>query len=179
MYESVLFPTDGSPGSETAMEHVADLASLCDATVHVLYVADRENEPSHLVMRDDDTGFSGMVKPDEIERQSGMTETGDDVMGRAEAAGEQLVDGVAEWLAERGLDAVTSVRRGTPYRAIVDYAADNGIDLVVMPTHGRRGVDRFLLGSVTEKVVRTADAPVLTVRLDDEEAASDETATEG
>ena len=54
----------------------------------------------------------------------------------------------------------------------VDYADEAGADLVVMGTHGRTGLDRYLLGSVTEKVVRTADVPVLTVRApDDEEGA--------
>ncbi|AAV47178.1 universal stress protein [Haloarcula marismortui ATCC 43049] len=54
---------------------------------------------------------------------------------------------------------------GDPYEEIIDYAETAGVDMIVMGTHGRSGLDRFLLGSVTEKVVRTADAPVLTVRL--------------
>jgi nucleotide-binding universal stress UspA family protein len=57
---------------------------------------------------------------------------------------------------------------GDPYEEIIDYAETEGVDMIVMGTHGRSGLDRFLLGSVTEKVVRTADAPVLTVRLSDE-----------
>jgi nucleotide-binding universal stress UspA family protein len=54
-----------------------------------------------------------------------------------------------------------SVLSGSPYRAIVDYAAAEDIDLVVMGTHGRTGFDRYLLGSVTERVVRLSDRPVL------------------
>jgi nucleotide-binding universal stress UspA family protein len=57
---------------------------------------------------------------------------------------------------------------GTPHTAILDYAEEHGVDLVVMGTHGRRGFDRFLLGSVTEKVVRTASVPVMTVRVGEE-----------
>ncbi|GGN86385.1 MULTISPECIES: universal stress protein [Haloarcula] len=165
MYDRILFPTDGSPGAKAAMNQTIDLASLCGATVHVLYVADSENEVSHMVMRDDDTGFSGMVKPDEIERESGMTETGSGRMDELEAAGTKLVAAAADVFADHDVETVTSVRRGNPYRAIIDYAEDADVDLVVMPTHGRRGIDRFLLGSVTEKVVRSADVPVLTVRL--------------
>ena len=60
------------------------------------------------------------------------------------------------------------VSQGSPHRAILDYIEDQDIDLVVMGTHGRTGLDRYLLGSVTEKVVRLSDAPVMTVRLSDE-----------
>lgn len=55
---------------------------------------------------------------------------------------------------------------GTPAKAIVEYAAANGIDLIVMGTHGRGGVAHLLMGSVAERVVRTAPCPVLTVRND-------------
>lgn len=55
-----------------------------------------------------------------------------------------------------------------PYEAIRDYTEFREIDIVVMATHGRRGLERYLVGSVTEKVVRTADVPVLTVRMPEE-----------
>lgn len=56
------------------------------------------------------------------------------------------------------------VEVGDPLRAIVDYAKARNIDLIVMGTHGRTGVAHFVLGSVAERVVRTAPCPVLTVR---------------
>lgn len=56
-----------------------------------------------------------------------------------------------------------TVAAGSPYRQILNYADENDVDLIVMGTHGRQGVERYLLGSVAEKVVRTADCPVLTV----------------
>jgi nucleotide-binding universal stress UspA family protein len=62
----------------------------------------------------------------------------------------------------------TEVLQGDPVETIADYAGEYGVDLVVMGTHGRGGVSRMLLGSVTERVVRTAPVPVLTVRVDDE-----------
>jgi nucleotide-binding universal stress UspA family protein len=52
---------------------------------------------------------------------------------------------------------------GAPYRAVVDYADAEDVALVVMGTHGRTGVDRYLLGSVAERVVRLCDRPVLTL----------------
>jgi universal stress protein A len=56
------------------------------------------------------------------------------------------------------------VREGTPHAEIVEFAREAGVDLIVMGTHGRSGLSHMLLGSVTEKVVRTAPCPVLTVR---------------
>lgn len=55
------------------------------------------------------------------------------------------------------------VAGGTAHGEIVQYANDNDIDIIVMGTRGRQGVDRYLLGSVTERVVRTAEQAVLTV----------------
>jgi universal stress protein A len=60
--------------------------------------------------------------------------------------------------------AITSIVTGVTSSAIVDHARDNGIDLIVMGTHGRHGMAHLLLGSVAERVVRTASCPVLTVR---------------
>jgi len=72
------------------------------------------------------------------------------VRTRAKAAGVESIRG--------------SVAGGSPYRQILASAEEHDIDLIVMGTHGRRGIDRYLLGSVAEKVVRTAEPPVLTVR---------------
>ena len=59
------------------------------------------------------------------------------------------------------------MREGAPHTAILEYAGEAGVDAIVMGTHGRSGLDCYLLGSVTERVVRTADAPVLTVRMEE------------
>lgn len=165
MYDTILFPTDGSDGAQVALAHARDIATTYDATIHVLYVADSENQLSHLVMQDDPSVQTGMIKPDDIEQDSGLIQEADDGMTRLEAAGELLVTETADKLAEAGVEAHAQVRRGDPYRTIQNYAEEEAVDLIVMPTHGRRGVDRYLLGSVTEKIVRTADVPVLTVRL--------------
>jgi nucleotide-binding universal stress UspA family protein len=75
------------------------------------------------------------------------------------------VPGLADLAARLGKSspAVTAVASGTPAVEIVRYAARQGIDLIVVGTHGRTGVSRALLGSVAEKVSRTASCPVLTV----------------
>lgn len=62
---------------------------------------------------------------------------------------------------------MTAVREGIPVTEIVDYVDESASDVIVMATHGRSGFDRYLLGSVTEKVVRSSPAPVLTISDDD------------
>jgi len=85
-----------------------------------------------------------------------------------EREGEQIVQKAADHAQDRGVDTVTEGIHGEPYREIINYAETRGLDLVVMPTHGRRGLERFLLGSTTERVVRRADVPVLTIRPNDD-----------
>lgn len=143
VYDNVLLPTDGSDAAAAAVPHALELVDRYGARLHVLYVADT-TEYSTVTFEDD------VVDP--------LTEQGqgvvDDVVAAAEA---------------RYLDAVGVVQQGGAYETILEYIDDQAIDVVVMGTHGRRGLDRALLGSVTERVVRTADVPVLTVREDGED----------
>ena len=137
MFDDLLFPTDGSDGAEAAFDHALDIATTHDATVHVLSVAE--------------TAYGGLAGID------------GDVVDMVEQKAEDIVHTTADHAQERGVATVTEVVNGEPYREIVDYANATDADLIVMPTHGRRGIERFLLGSVTERVVRRADVPVLTL----------------
>lgn len=140
MYDEVLFPTDGSDGAKTAFSHVLDIADAHDARVRVLNVADTNR---HSVLR----------------KSGGVV----DVLKKE---GKRIVSDAAESARERGVATITEVIQGEPYTTIVDYAESFGVDLIVMPTHGRQGLKRFLLGSTTDKVVRRADTPVLTIKPD-------------
>ncbi|WP_327053594.1 universal stress protein [Halomicrococcus gelatinilyticus] len=143
MYEEILVPTDGSEGSRRAVEEAAELAAAFDAVLHVLYVVDTRALPM-----DVDTG---------------------EILGELETEGKQAIDDVVDAAHDAGVGTTEAVvGRGTPHRAILDYSDQHDVDLVVMGTHGRTGVGRFLLGSVTEKVVRASDVPVLTVRMSGE-----------
>lgn len=72
---------------------------------------------------------------------------------------------LATALAELGVSGCnTHVLMGTPATRLVEFAAERGSDLVVIPSHGRRGIDRWLMGSVAERVVRLAPCPVLVLR---------------
>lgn len=141
MFDDLLFPTDGSDGTERALDHVLDIAAEHDATVHVLNVAD--------VTRDSVAQIEGKVVDALVEE------------------GEGIVQQVVDRADQRGVSTVTAVKQGEPYPSIVDYAANTDVDLVVMPTHGRKGLSRLLLGSTTERVVRESDVPVLTIGPDD------------
>lgn len=140
MFEKILFPTDGSDGAAAAREHVLDIAETHDATLHVLYVADTNVHSA--------TRVRGEVV-DALERQ-----------------GEEIVAETASAAAARGVDTVTDVFQGGVPETILEYATEFGIDVVVMPTRGRTGLNRLLLGSVTERVIRSASVPVLSINPD-------------
>ncbi|MDF9746423.1 universal stress protein [Natrinema salsiterrestre] len=80
-------------------------------------------------------------------------------------AAERAVERVETEATREGVDVVTAVEQGVPHEEILAYADDHGIDMIVMGTQGRTGLDRVLVGSVTERIVRMADVPVVTVRL--------------
>ncbi|MFC7069109.1 universal stress protein [Halobaculum lipolyticum] len=147
MYDAILVPTDGSRAADAAVAHAVELADRFDATLHALYVVDA----GAYSLLEGEPGFVA----DALERE-----------------GEAAVSRVAAAADDVDLAVVESVVAGTAYREILAYADDHDVDLIVMGTHGRRGLDRYLLGSVTERVVRSASQPVLTVR--HEEAAADE-----
>ena len=139
MYSEILVPTDGSPASDAAIEHAIDLADQYGARLHALYVVDG-------------AAYSSLEAGAEV------------VVEALESEGKEATRRVADAAADAGVDCVTSVTSGTAYQSIHDYVDEHGIDVVVMGTLGRKGLDRYLLGSVTERVVRTTDVPVLTVR---------------
>ncbi len=155
MYDTLLVPTDGSEGTTAAATHAFGLADTYDATVVLVSVVDTRNRFG---------GWSTGTDPDEPT-----------AMDRAEAEAGRALQRVADE-APPGVTVESHVERGVPHEVIVELVESRGIDLVVMGTHGRTGVKRQILGSVTERVLRLADAPVLAVGLD-ESPATDESAT--
>lgn len=166
MYKHILYPTDGSTGAEAALAHCRTLAETYGATVHVLYAAERL-EPHGLSGDVEVHSHSGMVGDPKGEEAGmvGSRKKSDEVRADIEEHATSLVESVADQLGD--VQTETVVRAGPPYKAILDYVESHDIDLILMGTHGRTGLDRYLLGSVTEKVVRMSDVPVMTVRQDD------------
>jgi nucleotide-binding universal stress UspA family protein len=137
MYETILVPTDGSDQADTAIDHAVSLARKNDATIHLLYVADTNRDS--------------------------VTTLGGEVVDALEQEGERIIQNATERL-DPAVDVVDAVETGDPVATILDYAEVVDADLIVMGTHGRRGLDRYLLGSTTERVVRLSSIPVLTIR---------------
>jgi nucleotide-binding universal stress UspA family protein len=143
MYDSILVPTDGSEGVARTLEHAVEMARRYDATIHGLYVVDRRFE----LAADEDR---------------------EDLIEQLTHRGEEAVAAVASAAAEAGVDAVTSVRQGIPYKTVLAYTEEAGVDVVAMGTHGRTGRDRLAhLGSVTDRVVENATVPVFVINIGD------------
>ncbi|MFB6094731.1 MAG: universal stress protein [Halanaeroarchaeum sp.] len=146
LYERILVPTDGSDATERAIRESVDLAAEHGATIHALYVINTAS-------------FASIPTESSVEGVSEMLE-------REGAAALDAVEAIAS---DRGVPVERVQLDGSPAREIVRYAEEADCDLVVMGTHGRGGIDRLLLGSVAERVVRSSSVPVLTVRVDGEE----------
>lgn len=146
MYSRLLVPLDGSPTSLLALDHARVLARLSDATVVLLHII----EPTR-----HSTGF---------ERPKVYIEN---IRPRFMAAGQALLDEAANGLRRDGLTVETVLLESGTERVseqIVRQADAGACDLIILGTHGRRGVDRLLLGSDAEQVARTAPVPVMLVR---------------
>jgi nucleotide-binding universal stress UspA family protein len=168
MYENILYPTDGSGGAEAAVAHVEELAEAYDATVHVLTVIETPHVVGGMAGETDDESQGMSSNPSGT--GGGMAsgpQSADDVRTEREESALAVVTEAAESFGD--VETVTDMRIGSPYENVIEYAEENDIDLIVMGTHGRTGLDRYLLGSVTEKVVRMSDVPVVTVRHGNEE----------
>jgi nucleotide-binding universal stress UspA family protein len=143
----VLFPTDFSELSETALRYAVHFARDFEATLHVIHVVDEAYQYWMNMVPSPGTPGPIATGPDE------------DIIASAR---EHLERYVAEKIGDK-VSTVTQVVSGRPYLEIVTYANNQGIDLVVIGTHGHGGLTHMLLGSVAEKVVRKAPCPVLTV----------------
>lgn len=148
MFDRILIPTDGSDPTKPAVEMALDLAEAHSAMLHVLFIVDQPTSVSGM-----GEGFSGL----------------DDLLEALEERGHQATGAIVEQAKERDIESTAAVRRGNPHDDILSYADEHEIDVIVMGTHGRTGVKRALLGSVTENVVRHSAIPVLTVHSEPED----------
>lgn len=137
MYDRILFPTDGSEPATAALDYVRDVASAHGATVHILNVVDTT--------------------------QDSVARSHKEVLDALAHEAEQVVTEAASRFTGDDHSVVTNVVQGVPHERIVEYSESHEIDLLIMPTHGRSGLERFLLGSVTERVITTTTVPVLVV----------------
>lgn len=147
--QRILMPTDFSTCANHALTHAITLARRFGAELHFLHVT---------VMYEVDPTPMGEVFPGYEELH----------LRREEVTGRQMKQLLEKSHGEELSVVEAQVRGFSAAPTILDYIVDHGIDLVVLGTHGRRGLRRFVLGSVSEEVVRASPCPVLTVR-DEEE----------
>ena len=149
MYQRLLVALDQTATSRLALEHAAALARLSGATVVLLHVLESFRH------------VSGFESPKVY---------AEEVLPRMRAAGRELLDEAAAPLREQGIEVETVLLEGSDERVaelIARRAEEAGVDLVILGTHGRRGVNRLLLGSDAEHVARIAPVPVMLVRSTD------------
>ncbi len=136
MYNKILVPLDGSKTAESALEHVKTIGKGCNVPeVDLLFVV----EPILL----------------------GLYETNKQARELLVSWAKVYLAGVEKNLGKDGVNARPVVIEGKAADTILDYAAKNGIDLIVMSTHGRSGPSRWAFGSVAGKVLQASTVPVL------------------
>jgi nucleotide-binding universal stress UspA family protein len=140
-YRNIVIATDGSENSDRAVSYGIEIAKMSGATLHALYVVDTSSFSSIPM----DAGWEAMY---EILKNEGKK-----AVSYVKEAGEAA-----------GVEVKEILEEGHPSNEIIDFAENNSVDLIVMGTHGKSGIDRFLLGSVAEKVVRNSKIPVMVVR---------------
>jgi nucleotide-binding universal stress UspA family protein len=146
LYKKILIATDGSEKNKKAISYGIEFAKLSGAKLYVVYVVDTAAFASIPM----DAGWEMMYELLETE-------------------GKDTLKGVEELASNAGLVSESAVLEGHPSHEILEYAKNNDIDLIVVGTLGKGGIDRFLLGSVAEKVTRNSEVPVLVVRSDKNE----------
>ncbi len=142
--KSILFPTDFSEGSSQALKYAVDMTKKYGAKLYVLHVIY------------DIAKASGWYVP-----HTSVDKMYKEIQEGAKKELERF--GVEELSAMKDIER--SVVVGTPHEEILKFAGEKKIDIIVMGTHGRKGVDRILFGSTAAQVVRYAQCPVLSVRM--------------
>ena len=141
MYKRILIPLDGSPLAEQALPHAIAMAECFQSELVLLRVL--------------------------IPLPSAVTTTEAALQRAAEEAAifaREYLDRVAAGVQERGITVQMVTIGGRPHYQIIQYAETNQVDLIVMSTRGQSGLSRWLMGSVSDRVVRGAKVPVLMVR---------------
>lgn len=142
MFRQILFPIDFNETSLSVLPFVMSVAKKFDAKVHLLYVV--ENLHDHLGWATPQPSVSTFVSGLEKAAQKKMKDFYDEHFEKLQAVERHII-------------------RGDPADDVVRFAQDKGMDLIIMATHGRKGLDRVVFGSVAENVARSSPVPVLLV----------------
>lgn len=147
MYQRILVPVDGSPTSDKGLDEAVKLARLTGAELRLVHVVDQLSFASGL---DPYGAYAGDLI-------TSLRETGEGVLAQAKSRVETLGIKVESRLFDNFANRVSDM--------VIEEARDWGADLIVIGTHGRRGISRWMLGSDAEQIVRMAPVPVLLIRM--------------
>ena len=139
-FGKILFPTDFSESAENASRYALSLAKKYGSKVYVIHVIEPFTYTTEFGL-----DFSAQLK-------------------EMEASARRLLDDIVASIKKTNLDVESVLITGEPFVEIIKYARKEQVDLIVMATHGRSGIEHMLMGSVAEKVVRKSPCPVLTIK---------------
>lgn len=142
MFKKILIPMDGSELGREALEQGLDLARLSNGEVTILYAIETPYELA-----------SSYAQPAESHEQQ---------MRKYQAEAKKILQEISAQAEAKGIRTRTIIAEQHPVPAILEAAKDH--DLVVMATQGRKGIERVLMGSVTDKVLHNCSTPILVVR---------------
>jgi len=144
--KKILVPTDFSEYSDKAVEKALDIAQQCAADIVLLHVISQD-------LRECVSDYC--FTQDELERfRRGLIESSEGYLKRQ----------LEKFLVPHGVKITSTVGHGIPYEEILKYQSGNSFDLIVIASHGRSGIAKYLMGSVAAKVVNGATCDVLIVR---------------
>lgn len=145
MYDKILMPVEGEDHEDKILRHSVEHARNHDSELQVTHIT--EESMTSRLRSNDGENHSNSLHSDGSELSEVLSEISKEIPNDVDDRYVEL--------------------SGDPAYQITEYVSDEGIDLIVMGTHGRKGVQRVLLGSVAEKVVRSSNPPVLIVPLSD------------
>ena len=139
-YRNIVIATDGSENTKKAISYGINFAKFSGASVYALHVMDTSS------------------------LTQSWTPGKELIIELLKKEGQKAISKVKECGEASGVDVKEILMEGHPCKEIIDFAENNDIDLIVMGTLGKTGLNRFLMGSVAEKVVRNSKVPVMVVR---------------
>ena len=143
MYRKILVPLDGSRLSETILEHARGVVTGCGVPPDVVLL--------------------NVVEPFHVQPFTDGADWVDKMQKEAKKVAGIYLNQVVEKFKKEGITAEALVLKGDPGAVILDYTKKNGVDLIIMCSHGRSGVPRWVFGSVADRISRYSPVPVLVV----------------
>jgi nucleotide-binding universal stress UspA family protein len=145
MFNRILVPLDGSELAECVFPYVEDIAKIRASTVELVTVFEPFEMPPH----------GGMVFDEEDEKEYNEY---------SKKKAEAYIQKIKDRFQSIGIDTITTLLVGKADESLVDYANCHEFDLIIMATHGRSGVERWIMGSIADKLVHYSTIPVLLIR---------------